>query len=98
MQHLRLYQERKEKIDVVLAIVRDAGLPAIDGRDDLEYLDASDEHGVIADPNGNLKINDKLKLVPGHCDPICNLHNWYVGVRDGKVETVWPITARGLSY
>ncbi len=76
----------------------DSGLPVIFGRDDVEYVKCSDEHGVIADPDGKLKVNDKLKLVPGHCDPTCNVHDWYVGVRNGKVETVWPITARGLAY
>ena len=76
----------------------DSGLPVIFGRDDVEYVKCSDEHGVIADPNGVLTVNDKLKLVPGHCDPTCNLHDWYVGVRNGKVELIWPITARGLAY
>ncbi len=76
----------------------DSGLPTIFGRDDVEYVKCSDEHGVIADPDGVLKVNDKLKLVPGHCDPTCNVHDWYVGVRGGRVETVWPVTARGLAY
>ena len=76
----------------------DSGLPFIYGRDDVEYVKCSDEHGVIADPKAVLKVNDKLKLVPGHCDPTCNVHDWYVGVRNGKVETVWPVTARGLAY
>ncbi len=76
----------------------DSGLPKIFGRDDVEYVKCSDEHGVIMDPDGNLKVNDKLKLVPGHCDPTCNVHDWYVGVRNGKVEKLWPVTARGLAY
>lgn len=76
----------------------DSGLPVIFGRDDVEYIKCSDEHGVIADPDGVLKVNDKLKLVPGHCDPTCNVHDFYVGVRNGKVETVWPISARGRCY
>ena len=76
----------------------DSGLPVIFGRDDVEYIKCSDEHGVISDPDGNLKINEKLKLIPGHCDPTCNVHDWYVGVRNGKVEKLWPITARGLAY
>lgn len=76
----------------------DSGLPVIHGRDDVRYLGASDEHGVIADVHGVLRINDKLRLVPGHCDPTCNLHDWYVGVRHGKVEMVWPVSARGKSY
>ncbi|MFX0545985.1 3-hydroxy-D-aspartate aldolase BhcC [Roseovarius sp. S1116L3] len=76
----------------------DSGLPFIFGRDDVEYLKCSDEHGVVADPGANLKVNDKLKLVPGHCDPTCNVHDWYVGVRNGKVETVWPVSARGKAF
>lgn len=76
----------------------DSGLPFIYGRDDVEYVKCSDEHGVVADPSGVLKINEKLKLVPGHCDPTCNIHDWYVGVRNGKVEVVWPVSARGKAY
>lgn len=76
----------------------DSGLPVIHGREDVEYLKCSDEHGVIADPDGVLRINDKLRLVPGHCDPTCNVHDWYVGVRDGKVETLWPVSARGKAF
>ncbi len=76
----------------------DSGLPVIFGRDDVKYIKCSDEHGVIDDPKGVLKVNDKLKLVPGHCDPTCNVHDWYVGVRGGKVEVVWPVSARGKAY
>jgi 3-hydroxy-D-aspartate aldolase len=76
----------------------DSGLPVIFGRTDVEYVKCSDEHGVVADPDGVLKVNDKLKLVPGHCDPTCNVHDWYVGVRGGKVETLWPVNARGKAY
>lgn len=76
----------------------DSGLPFIYGRDDVEYVKCSDEHGVIADPDGVLKVNEKLRLVPGHCDPTCNVHDWYVGVRNGVVESVWPVSARGRAY
>ena len=76
----------------------DSGLPYIFGRDDVEYIKCSDEHGVISDPSGALKVNEKLKLVPGHCDPTCNVHDWYVGVRGGKVEILWPVSARGKAY
>jgi 3-hydroxy-D-aspartate aldolase len=76
----------------------DSGLPVIFGRDDVKYIKCSDEHGVVEDPQGVLKVNDKLRLVPGHCDPTCNVHDWYVGVRNGKVESVWPVSARGKAY
>ena len=76
----------------------DSGLPVIFGRDDVEYIKCSDEHGVVMDASGVLKVNDKLRLVPGHCDPTCNVHDWYVGVRGGVVESVWPVSARGKAY
>ncbi len=76
----------------------DSGLPVIFGRNDVEYVKCSDEHGVVADPGGALKVGDKLRLVPGHCDPTANVHDWYVGVRDGVVECVWPVSARGRAY
>ena len=75
----------------------DSGLPVIFGRHDVKYVKCTDEHGEIEDPECLLSVGDKLKLVPGHCDPTCNLHDWYVGVRNGKVEALWPITARGTA-
>lgn len=76
----------------------DSGLPFIYGRDDVKYIKCSDEHGVVQDDSGVLRVNEKLRLVPGHCDPTCNVHDWYVGVRNGKVETLWPVSARGKAY
>jgi 3-hydroxy-D-aspartate aldolase len=76
----------------------DSGLPVVYGRTDVKYIKCSDEHGVIEDPAGVLKVGDKLRLVPGHCDPTANVHDWYVGVRGGKVEVVWPVLARGKAY
>ena len=76
----------------------DSGLPKIFGRTDVNYESCSDEHGMVSDPSGNLTINEKLKLVPGHCDPTCNIHDWYVGVRGDTVEVLWPVSARGKAY
>jgi len=76
----------------------DSGMPVVFERKDLEYIKCSDEHGVITDPENSLRLNDRLKLVPGHCDPTCNLYDWYVGVRNDTVECLWPVTARGMLY
>ena len=76
----------------------DSGLPVIYGRKDVRYIQCSDEHGVIEDKNNRLSLKDRLMLVPGHCDPTCNLHDWYVGVRGGKVEALWPVSARGKAW
>src|SRR5262249_36021606 len=42
-----------------------------------------------------LRLGEEVWLIPGHCNPTVNLHDWYVGVRRGRVEALWPITARG---
>ena len=76
----------------------DSGLPVVFERNDVAYVACSDEHGEISDPNGALRVNDKVKLIPGHIDPTCNLHDWYVCVRGSKVEALWPITARGKAF
>jgi 3-hydroxy-D-aspartate aldolase len=73
----------------------DSGMPVVFGRTDVEYIKCSDEHGVISDPQNKLRLNDRLKLVPGHCDPTVNVYDWYVAVRKDRVEALWPVTARG---
>jgi D-serine deaminase-like pyridoxal phosphate-dependent protein len=75
----------------------DAGMPAVWGMPEVEVQRASDEHGVLLlrDPRAGIHVGQKLRLVPGHCDPTVNLYDWYVGVRGDRVEALWPITARG---
>lgn len=43
----------------------------------------------------DLKVGDSVLLVPGHCCTTANLHDRYYCVRNGIVEDVWPIEARG---
>lgn len=76
----------------------DSGLPLVSGLDDVVYQGASDEHGTLSDPAGRLKPGDKLRLIPGHCDPTVNLHDWIVGLRGGKVERLIRVAARGKSW
>src|SRR5438034_7223012 len=75
----------------------DSGLPLVWRREGLTYRGPSDEHGAIEIAAGAQapSLGDKLYLVPGHCDPTVNLHDWYVCVRNGSVESVWSVTARG---
>jgi D-serine deaminase-like pyridoxal phosphate-dependent protein len=76
----------------------DSGMPAVAGRPDLRYDRPSDEHGEIfpARPGAALpELGQQLRLIPGHCDPTVNLHDWLVGIRDGHVAALWPIEARG---
>ena len=80
----------------------DSGLPVPWQLAGGEMRGMSDEHGVIniAMVNEKPARGSKLLLVPGHCDPTVNLHDWYVGVRglgtaQAHVDTVWPVAARG---
>jgi D-serine deaminase-like pyridoxal phosphate-dependent protein len=72
----------------------DSGMPTVWAKSGLKYAKASDEHGRIEGPQPPA-LGEKLLLVPGHCDPTVNLYDWYVCVRRGVVEEIWPITARG---
>jgi len=78
----------------------DSGLPQVHAWPGLEYVKASDEHGVIrVSPEARAPaLGERLLLVPGHCDPTVNLHDWLVCVRRGKVEALWPIAARGALW
>jgi len=78
----------------------DSGMPLVHERPGVEYAKASDEHGVlkIAPSAKAPKLGEKLLLIPGHCDPTVNLYDWFVCVRKGRVEALWPVTARGALY
>ena len=78
----------------------DSGMPEVHAWPGLEYVKASDEHGVVkvaADARAPA-LGERLLLVPGHCDPTVNLYDWIVGVRRGRVEAAWAITARGAVW
>ncbi len=93
--------EERAIVDAGLkALAFDSGPPLVWDEPAATYERASDEHGRlgITAATNRLKLGDKVKLVPGHCDPTVNLYDWYVAVRGNRVEAVWPITARGAVY
>ena len=64
----------------------------------LEMRGLSEEHGTMdAEPSVDLKPGDKVEILPSHCCTTVNLHDRYYGVRNGIVESVWEIAARGKS-
>lgn len=79
------------------AVAVDSGLPTVWQRPEVRYTGASDEHGKLefASETASPKLGEKLRLVPGHCDPTVDKFDWYVGVRGGRVECLWPVAARG---
>jgi 3-hydroxy-D-aspartate aldolase len=77
------------------ALSVDSGFPVV-WQKDLSVLGMSDEHTRIQQETAApLRLGDRICLVPGHIDPTVNLHDWYVGVRNGNVEALWPIAAKG---
>jgi D-serine deaminase-like pyridoxal phosphate-dependent protein len=81
------------------ALSVDSGMPRVAHAPGVEYVKASDEHGVLKLAAGaRLALGEKLALIPGHCDPTVNLHDHYVCVRGNRVEALWPITARGAIW
>jgi 3-hydroxy-D-aspartate aldolase len=57
----------------------------------------SAEHGVItlSQEVPQPRVGDTIEFVPGYSDAVIFLHDYLYGVRDGFVETVWPIIGRG---
>ncbi len=93
--------EERAIVDAGLkALAFDSGPPLVWDEPAATYERASDEHGRLAvtGATNRLHIGDKIRLVPGHCDPTVNLYDWYVGIRNNRVEVLWPITARGAVY
>lgn len=79
------------------AIPTDSGPPLVHGRPGLRPHGLSDEHCKVEVASGaeSPRPGEKLWLVPGHCDPTVDRYDWYVGVRGGRVECLWPVAARG---
>jgi D-serine deaminase-like pyridoxal phosphate-dependent protein len=76
----------------------DSGLPRVWGRDDLEFVNGGDEHGILRGA-ALPALGNTVWLVPGHCDPTVNLHATMLGVRGGLdrgvIERVITVDARG---
>ncbi len=81
------------------AFAVDSGLPEL-REPGWRVRGLSDEHAVMVPYAGAraLRVGEKLRAVPGHCDPTVNLHDWIVAHRGGRVELVWPIEARGAVF
>jgi D-serine deaminase-like pyridoxal phosphate-dependent protein len=83
----------------------DSGLPrvlALEPTGELAYLNGGDEHGILKPAGGNQRVphlDDTVWLIPGHCDPTVNLHNYMIGVtgglEKGRVDKIIRVDARG---
>ncbi|MGH2632894.1 MAG: alanine racemase, partial [Tepidiformaceae bacterium] len=52
----------------------------------------SEEHAhLTGDGIANLKVGDRVELIPSHGDTTLNLHDSYHVTRAGKLIDTWPI-------
>jgi len=59
---------------------------------------AGDEHSLVTGAAASaLSVAGKVELIPSHCDTTVNLYDRYHVIRNGVVEAVWPVAARGRS-
>jgi D-serine deaminase-like pyridoxal phosphate-dependent protein len=68
----------------------------------LEYPDVflhrmNEEHGILATDQSERrpKVGEKVRIIPNHACGTTNLHDYVAAHRDGKVEAILPIAARG---
>lgn len=55
-----------------------------------------EEHALIPAPEGSdLRMGDRVRVVPNHACVVVNLHDRLIAVRGDRVEAVWPVVARG---
>lgn len=80
----------------------DSGLPLVAFPEGLSFGNGGDEHGVLRSTGTSTDLpalGETVWLVPGHCDPTVNLHDFMVGVRGGLaagvVERIVRVDARG---
>ena len=61
------------------------------------YIEAmNEEHGMVRlSPGSDPAVGDQVRFIPNHVCTAVNLSDELIGMRDGKIVTVWPIEARG---
>ena len=79
------------------AVGRDFGDPTVAGHPGWRAHAGSAEHGVVLfDPAERaLGVGDWLRFVPSDVATVFSLHDQACAVRDGVLEAVWPVSARG---
>jgi len=94
----------RQKQDVAIvdmglkSISMDRGLAEVISPVSASIISHSEEHTKVNLPDTAsqaLKVGDKVRSRPTHGDTTINLHEYYFGIRDGKLEQAIPIPGRG---
>jgi D-serine deaminase-like pyridoxal phosphate-dependent protein len=80
------------------AVGMDTGLAVVDGMPGVTLTKMSAEHGSLAlegEASSRLSVGDKVWLVPWDMGVCTNLYDYIRAVRNGKLEAMWEVSARG---
>lgn len=75
----------------------DAAMPEPLGLPPVQKMRLSAEHATIEldAPSERPRIGDKVEFIVGYSDTTVHLHEEIVGTRQGRIEAVWRVVARG---
>ena len=74
-------------------------LPTVEDMPEIEVATLESEHIVLrSDGDMPLNIGDQFMLLSAQQDILVNRWDEFIAVRNGKVEAVWPILARGCYH
>ena len=79
-------------------IAADPSLPVLDGIPGVSMNGISAEHGTLiteVQSNSSLDLGSKVWLIPWDTGSCANLHDYIHAVRDGKLEAMYEVAARG---
>jgi D-serine deaminase-like pyridoxal phosphate-dependent protein len=79
------------------AIGDDTGMPLVEALPDHTVAALSAEHGrlMVEDGDSPLKLGDKVWLTPWDLGASANVYDYMQGVRNGRLEAVLDVAARG---
>lgn len=93
-------QAQKITVDAgIKCLASDKSVPQFREIEGVVYNWAGDEHGIVQlnKPSREILLGDKLEIITPHCDPTVNLHDFFYTYRNGDLQEIWPISARGCS-
>ena len=80
-----------------IGLAVDGKVPSVDSPAGVTVNRINNEAGVLdlQEEATNLRIGDKVVLVPRSQGTAVQCHDYFVGIRNKRVERLWEITARG---
>lgn len=69
----------------------------VKGRSDLWFGRSTAERGLLyykVDAKKDIKLGDRLEIIPNNATIVVNIHSTMYGVRTGRIEKVIPVTGR----